>query len=44
MLVRENVGLKATSKVTPHEAILITNGSITVKNGASLEASSEGTE
>ncbi|EOD6233915.1 pectate lyase-like adhesive domain-containing protein, partial [Enterococcus hirae] len=44
MLVRENAKLKATSRITPHEAILITNGSITVKNGASLEASSEGTE
>ncbi|EGO2648954.1 autolysin modifier protein, partial [Enterococcus faecalis] len=44
MLVRENAKLKATSKITPHEAILITNGSITVKNGAFLEASSEGTE
>ncbi|EOS7698051.1 hypothetical protein FJB54_RS13480 [Enterococcus hirae] len=44
ILVRENAKLKATSRITPDEAILITNGSITVKNGASLEASSEGTE
>ncbi len=44
LFVRENVKLIATSKVTPHESILVTNGSIIVKTGATLEASSEGSE
>ncbi|GAA2892852.1 immunoglobulin-like domain-containing protein [Enterococcus casseliflavus] len=44
MTIHENAKLRATSKVTNHEAIMLLSGSLTVKDGATLEASSEGTE
>ncbi|WP_430608023.1 large repetitive protein [Enterococcus sp. DIV2379] len=44
MTIHEHAKLRATSKVTNHEAIMLLNGSLTVKDGATLEASSEGTE
>ena len=44
MTIHENAKLRATSKATNHEAIMLLSGSLTVKDGATLEASSEGTE